>query len=219
MIQAVLFDMDGLLIDSEPLWRFALVQVLNTLGVPLTIESCKQTMGLRVDEVVEYWFLKYPWTGVSKEKVVSDIVEEVIRRIKTEGKIMDGVHETIALIDSQHIPMAIASSSPMNIIDAVLERIQIKDVIKVIHSAEHEPYGKPHPGVYITTAEKLGVSPLHCVAFEDSPNGILSAKAAKMKCIAVPDPLMADDKRFGIADLVISSLANFTLKQLADLES
>ena len=217
MIQAVLFDMDGLLIDSEPLWRFALVQVLNTLGVPLTIESCKQTMGLRVDEVVEYWFLKYPWTGVSKEKVVSDIVEEVIRRIKTEGKIMDGVHETIALIDSQHIPMAIASSSPMNIIDAVLERIQIKDVIKVIHSAEHEPYGKPHPGVYITTAEKLGVSPLHCVAFEDSPNGILSAKAAKMKCIAVPDPLMADDKRFGIADLVISSLANFTLKQLADL--
>lgn len=217
MIHAVIFDMDGLLIDSEPLWRKALVEILSKLGVPLTLERCKETMGMRVDEVIEYWFSRYPWDGATKEKVVANVIDEVIRLIKSEGQIMEGVHEVIALLDSQTIPMAIASSSPMDIIDAVLERIDIKDKIKIVHSAEHEPYGKPHPGVYITTAEKLGVSPAHCLAFEDSPNGVLSAKAAKMKCVAVPEHTTLDDKRFGIADLKISSLKDFTLENLKNL--
>ena len=217
MIHAVIFDMDGLLIDSEPLWRKAIMQILNKLGVPLTLDRCKETMGMRVDEVIEYWFFHYPWTGDTKEKVVADVVDEVIRLIKSEGVIMPGVHEVIAVIDSQNIPMAIASSSPMDIIDAVLEKIHIRDKIKIIHSAEHEPYGKPHPGVYITTAEKLSVSPAQCLAFEDSPNGVLSAKAAKMKCVAIPEHATLDDKRFGIADLILHSLKDFTVEHLKNL--
>lgn len=219
MVQAVIFDMDGLLIDSEPIWREALVKILGKLHVPLTLERCKETMGFHVDEVIEYWFIRYPWQKTPKEKVASDVVDEVIRLIKSEGKIMAGVPEIIALMTSQNIPIAIASSSSMAIINAVLEKISIdKNAIKVICSAEHEPYGKPHPGVYITTAKKLGVAPSHCLAFEDSPNGVLSAKAAKMKCVAVPDSNMFDDKRFSIADLIVHSLKDFTLKDIKYLE-
>lgn len=220
MIKAVIFDMDGLLIDSEPLWRKSIVKVLSKLDVPVTFERCKETMGQHVDEVVEYWFVRYPWgREVPKEKVASDIVEEVIKLIKSEGKAMEGTHEVIDLIAAQNIPMAIASSSAMDVINTVLERVLVRDKIKIICSAEHEQYGKPHPGVYITTAKKLGVDPSQCLTFEDSPNGVLSAKAAKMKCVAVPDHSMVTDKRFGIADLTIASLKNFTLKHFENLEA
>ena len=219
MIKAVIFDMDGLLIDSEFLWRRAIVKVFNKLDVPLTLERCKETMGLRIDEVVEYWELKYLIKGCTKEKIVADILEEVINFIKFEGKIMEGVDHIITLFSSQGIPMAIASSSSMNIINIVLEKISAKDKIKIIHSAEYELHGKPHPGVYITTAEKLSIDTSQCLVFEDSTNGVLSAKAARMKCVAVPDHLSADDKIFSAADLIITSLNDFTLEHLKRLET
>ncbi len=210
--------MDGLLIDSEPVWRRSLVKVYNGMGIPLTIDMCKQTMGMRIDEVVEYWAGRYA-LPVTKEKMVSDILQEVISLIRAEGKAMPGVEEIISLFASQKIPMAIASSSTMAVIDAVLERVSIKDKMKVIHSAEHEPYGKPHPGVFITTAEKLGVPTGECLVFEDSANGVLAAKAAKMKCVAVPDSTVFNDKRFGIADLTLASLKEFTLEHFRSLEN
>jgi sugar-phosphatase len=216
-VKAVIFDMDGLLIDSEPLWREAVQKVFQKLNVSLEKDRLSETMGMRVDEVVEYWFSAYSVHGVVKNKVVADIVEEVINLVKTKGNILDGVHEIIELFNSQNIPMAIASSSAMDIIDAVLEKISIKNKMTVIHSAEHEPFGKPHPGVYITTAEKLGFLPEQCIAFEDSPNGLISAKAAKMKCVAVPDQKVKDDKRFGISDLILNSLKDFTLEHLKTL--
>ena len=210
--------MDGLLIDSEPLWREAIVRVFNNLSIPITLEQCEETMGMRIDEVVKYWFNKFKIEGIEKEKVVSDIVQEVIRLIKLKGKIMEGVHGIVDLIASQGIPIALASSSFTSIINAVLEKISIKDKIQLIYSAENESHGKPHPGVYITTAKKLGVAPEQCLAFEDSISGVLSAKAAKMKCVAVPDALSVGDKRFGIADLVINSLKDFTVEHLVQLE-
>jgi len=217
-IEAVIFDMDGLLIDSEPLWREAIQRVFKRLNVSIEKENLIETMGLRVDEVVEYWTAKYSVQGVIKEKTVSDIVEEVINLIKTEGIILDGVHKIIELFISQNIPIAIASSSSMDIINAALEKISIKGKMKIIHSAEHEPFGKPHPGVYITTAEELGFLPEQCLAFEDSINGIISAKAAKMRCVAVPDKKIINDKRLGISDLIIDSLNDFTLEHLKKLE-
>ncbi len=217
MIKAVIFDMDGLLIDSEPLWRKAESKVFNQSGIPLTLDNCRETAGLRIDEVVDYWESKYSFEGLVKEKIVSDILEEVIGLIKSEGEAMSGVDKIISLFESQKIPLAIASSSPMNVISAVLERINVKDKMQIIHSAEHEPFGKPHPGVYITTAQKLGVSPSECLTFEDSKNGVLSAKSAKMKCVAVPDPVSFSDKQFGVADLVIKTLDDFTLENFNTL--
>ncbi|MBA3723332.1 MAG: hexitol phosphatase HxpB [Candidatus Levybacteria bacterium] len=209
MIKAVILDMDGLLIDSEPLWEEAEVEVFNKVAVPLTSEMTKQTMGLRVDEVVQYWFSRFPWESPTQQEVQAEVVAKVIELVKLKGTSRNGVKELVEFFRGKNIPLAIASSSQMEIINAVLDKLAIRDSLSVICSAEHEPYGKPHPGVYITAAEKLEVQPEHCLAFEDSPNGVLSAKAAKMKCVAVPDEKMKDDKRFCIADLMINRLTEF----------
>jgi len=215
MIKAVIFDMDGLLIDSEPIWEEAEVEVFNKIVVPLTKEKTKETMGLRVDEVVEHWYSIYPWEKPSKKDIETKIIERVIELIKEKGEVRPGVYEIVNLLKDHHLPMAIASSSSTQIIDAALDRIGIKDHIQIICSAEHEPFGKPHPGVYLTTAKKLGLDPKDCLAFEDSPNGILSAKAAGMKCIAVPSEKVKGDPRFNLADKIINSLRDFQLQNLS----
>jgi len=216
-IKAVIFDMDGLLVDSELLWIEADLKIFRKIGVPLTAPMTKETIGLREDEVVEHWFYRYPWTGPTKQEVLKEIIDEVIRLIKDQAQPMQGMDEVIKLFSSQNIPMAVASSSEDRIIDTVLTKFSLKDKMKVIYSAEHEHFGKPHPGVYITTAQKLGVSPSECLAFEDSPNGILSAKAAKMRCVAVPNIHVIDKRVFNIADLIINSLKDFTFEHLKNL--
>ena len=214
MIKAIIFDMDGLLVDSEPLWQEAEIMIFIPLGVPLSKEMARTTMGLRIDEVVEHWFTRYPWQETTKKVVEDKVVEKVIELIEEKGRMLKGVEEIIKLFATANMPMAIASSSQTRVIDAVLKKISIREYIRVVHSAEEEPYGKPHPGVYITAAKKLGVSPEYCLAFEDSPNGVLSAKAAGMKCIAVPDSSVREDEGFTKADMVLDSLEDFHIEYL-----
>ena len=214
MIKAVIFDMDGLLIDSEPLWQKAQIKTFTEIGVILTKEDTAQTIALRVDEVVDYWYMRKPWKIPTKKEVEARIVGRVTDLIGAEGKALRGVDRIVNFFSSSGLPMAIASSSSSEVITAVLEKVGIASKISVIHSAEHEPYGKPHPGVFITTAEKLKVLPEHCLVFEDSPNGVLAAKAAKMKCIAVPNPYVINPTVFSIADKVIDSLEDFELEDL-----
>lgn len=206
--------MDGLLIDSEPNWEDAEIEIFAKVGVPLTREMTKQTMGLRSDEVVRYWHHRFPWGEPSQKAVDEELIKKVVELLKTQEIALPGVHKAIALFEQLKLPMAIASSSPRIVINAAIQNLKIDHKMEVIQSAEHEPYGKPHPGVYITTAEKLGVHPEFCLAFEDSPNGVLAAKAAKMKCIAVPDKKMKGSKVFGIADKVLGSLEEFELSTL-----
>jgi mannitol-1-/sugar-/sorbitol-6-/2-deoxyglucose-6-phosphatase len=217
LIDAIIFDLDGLLIDSEPFWEAAEMAVYPVLGVPLTPEMKKRTTGLRSSEIVDYWFSRYPWSAPSKSVVADDVVERVIDLVTAQGSPRDGVAEVLALCSKSRLPMAIASSSSPPIIEAALEKLAIRRYFQVIHSAQDEPYGKPHPGVYITTAQMLGVPPERCLAFEDSPNGVLAAKAAKMTCVAVPDPALKDHKVIGIADRVLESLREFNVHMLHDL--
>lgn len=219
MIKAVIFDMDGLLIDSEPFWQEAEINVFGNINIPLTLEMKQETTGLRVNEVVEYWFAKYPQGNNTVEKVSEDIMKEMINLLKLKGKAMDGVEEIIKFFSQKNIPMAIASSSFSIIIDTALTKLGIKDKFQVIYSAENEKYGKPHPGVYIKTAEMMGVAPSECLAFEDSPNGVLSAKSAKMKCVAVPDIHLRGNKVYNIADLTVESLKDFTIEHFEKLSN
>lgn len=217
MIDAVIFDMDGVLIDSEPLWRRAETRVLNAVGVPMVEEDGFLTMGLRTDEVIEFWYARHPWQDVPKKEVEGRLVQGVIDLILSEGQGIPGSREAILALRERGIPVGLASSSASDIISAVLRRLDLADLFVVTQSAEHEPYGKPHPAVYIECARRMGIAPERCLAIEDSPNGVLAAKSARMRCIAVPEHAIADDRRFCIADLKLGSLAEWDVDRLPDL--
>lgn len=217
MLKAIILDMDGLLIDSEPLWRRVEVSVFNELGVPLTEERCLETTGLRSDEVVEYWFSRYPWQAAPISEVAARLVREVIKLIQEEGRSKEGVENLFQILKNLNYKIAVASSSPTDLINVVVSKLGLAAALSAVHSAEHELYGKPHPGVYITAAEKLGVRPEECLAFEDSVNGIIAAKAARMRCIAAPDPPSRSRREFCLADLTLDSLEQVTEQMIQDL--
>jgi beta-phosphoglucomutase-like phosphatase (HAD superfamily) len=209
-IKAVIFDMDGVLIDSEPLWREAEMAVFRQVGLRLTESMCLETMGLRVDELVDYWYQRHPWKNFAASALEENIINAVIERIFLKGEPKEGIDAAIAYFKNKKLKIALASSSPYRIIHAVIERLKISEKFDYIYSAEEEEYGKPHPGVYLTTARKLGMISTECLAIEDSFNGVLAAKAARMKCIAIPEDTMRIDPRFVIADITLSSLREIT---------
>jgi len=204
-VTAVIFDMDGVLIDSEPLWHQAELTVFRPLGVPLEAPMCLQTTGLRYDEVVRYWHERFPWTP-DLEAVERQLIDVVEGLFLARGEPKHGVVAAIEFLRGRGLRLALASSSPYRLITAACEKLGLGDVFSVIHSAEEERLGKPHPGVYLSTAAKLGVPATNCVAIEDSVNGIIAAKAARMTCIAIPEVELRRDPRLGIADLVLDSL-------------
>jgi sugar-phosphatase len=217
MVGAVIFGVDGLLIDSEPLWREAEAKVFRKVGVDLTDEMAGQTMGLRVDEVVAYWYKRYPWETPSQEEIATQIDEGMVEKIGKKGKPKDGVNEAFAVCEAEGLPIGVASSSDTPLIMAALRKLGIAGKIQAVHSAYDETFGKPHPAVYISAAKALGIEPSHCLAFEDSANGVLATKAARMRCIAVPELELLEDKRFGIADIILPSLRDFTPHMLEEL--
>ena len=217
MIEAVIFDMDGLLINSEPLWGIVETTVLTSVGVPIAAMQPGVTTGLRVDEIVEYWHRRYPWRSPARKEVEARIAGGVMELIRKQGTPMPGAREAVAMLAAAGVPLAVASSSSSEMIDVVMERLVLRSCFQVLQSAEHEPYGKPHPGVYIETARRLGVDPTRCLALEDSPNGVIAAKAAKMTCIAIPHPDNRNDGRLGAADEMLSSLHEFGLDLLERL--
>jgi HAD superfamily hydrolase (TIGR01509 family) len=216
-IRAVIFDMDGLLIDSEPIWRRTEIAVFGRLGLHLTEEQCLETMGVRVPDVVRLWYSRHPWTGPSVDEVTDEIVNGVIDYVRAHGEPQPGVDVAIATVRAAGLPAAIASSSSLPLIEAVVDRLGLRDDVAALCSGEDEAEGKPHPAVYLAAASALGVSPETCVALEDSPNGVLSAKAAGMYCVTVPDPYLADDPRMARADMILHSLAEFTPNLLATI--
>ena len=205
-IEAVIFDLDGLLIDSEPLWQEAEILVFKQVNIYLTRQLCLQTKGLRIDEVVDYWYQRYPWTILSQLEVADSIVDRLIELISLKGESLPGVDDAIAFVRQKPVKMALASSSASNIIRAALQKLELSDVFSQVYSAESEILGKPHPGVYLTTANQLKVAPQKCLAIEDSLNGVLAAKAAQMKCIAIPEPSQQNNPKFAIADRILHSL-------------
>jgi sugar-phosphatase len=140
----------------------------------------------------------------------------VVDYVKRAGEPMPGVPEAIALFGRLGLRLAIASSSPVRLIDAVCTRLRLVD-IDVRCSALDEAHGKPAPDVYLAAARRLGLSPARCLALEDSPSGVLAAKDAGMTCVAVPDPLLTGDPRYRRADLVLPSLTELTEPLLRSL--
>lgn len=212
-IKGVIFDMDGLLIDSEPLWRKAICTIYHNLGYTMTEEMAASTMGMRSDEVAKYWLNYFNDSENSYKDVELNTLSLVQELIEKEGEIMPFVIETLDFFKNEQIPIAIASSSPLGIIQSVVDKLKIERYFKVMCSAEFEEYGKPHPSVFISTANYLRVAPTDCLVFEDSITGVIAAKAAKMKCIAVPSKQDYDNPKFVLADIKIGSLKEFLEKE------
>ncbi|MDP2693161.1 MAG: hexitol phosphatase HxpB [bacterium] len=215
-LQAIIFDMDGLLIDSEPLWFEAEKEVLHKVGIYLDEEMVKRTRGLRIDEVVDYWHKQNKWESPSKEEITNNILNTIIAMVLQKGKLLPGALDTIELAHNLVGKVCLASSSHIALISAVLKKFDLNS-FDCVHSAESEIKGKPDPAVYLTTCKKINVDPKNCLALEDSVFGVQAAKSAGMKCIAIPAKEEWNDERFNIADLKLNSLEDVNEKLILNL--
>jgi len=204
--RALIFDMDGVLIDSEPLWRRAEVQCFGDVGLEIEESDCFQTQGMRLDEAVAFWFARSPWTGQSCKDVEWAVLRRMSELIRAEGEAMPGAVSSIDWASDSDWRLGLASSSSKFLIETVLDHLEIAQRFECTRSAEDETAGKPHPDVYLSAAREMRIDPGACVAIEDSANGVLSALAAGMRCIAIPPPETREDARFDEATLRLDSL-------------
>lgn len=198
-LKALIFDMDGVLIDSEPLWRKAMVNGFNGAGIPFTEEDCRKTTGMRFKEVVEIWLSHHqiPLGHTELEKSVLDLL---ITLISEEGKAIDGAMNIYEYSRDKKLKIGLATSSPQILVKSVLKKLSLENSFDVVVSAENMKHGKPHPEVFLECAGLLGVQPNECVVIEDSVNGVIAAKAAQMRVFAVPDAEHKNLKQFAAAD-------------------
>ncbi|HCE8947216.1 TPA: hexitol phosphatase HxpB [Morganella morganii] len=210
-VQAAIFDMDGLLIDSEPFWLQSENQIFSSIGLDMSLrDKLPDMLGLRIDQVVELWYQVSPWQTPSKEDVIQRIIDSTIAMVEKERPLLPGVEHALSLCQSQGLKIALASASPLYMLESVLEMFNIGHYFDAVVSAGDLPYSKPHPQVYLNAAEALGVPPVQCVALEDSVNGMIACKAARMRSIVVPSAEMAADPRWSLADYRLSSLSELT---------
>ncbi|HET6790743.1 MAG TPA: hexitol phosphatase HxpB, partial [Actinomycetota bacterium] len=179
-IEAVVFDMDGVLVDSEPMWRAVEREVFAGVGIELTDEDLYPTMGVRIADVVDRWYRRHPWPGPSREQVAETIVDGVARAVRERGLLLDGARDAVDHVRSLGLGVALASSSPMPLILAVLSLGGLAARFDVVVSGEDEELGKPDPAVFLSAARRLEVLPERCLVVEDSINGVRAAKAAGM---------------------------------------
>lgn len=182
---ACAFDMDGVLIDTEPVWRQVELDVFARVGVALTDDQLRDTWGMRIEEVVDHWYQERPWNGIRPHAVQREIVREMVEYVRNDGIPMAGALQAIDIARAAGLRIAIASSSSRELIDAVIDRLGIIDLVDAVCTADDEVRGKPDPAVYLSAARALDVLPSCCVAIEDSPVGVTSAVAAGMRCIGV----------------------------------
>lgn len=214
-ILAAIFDMDGLIMDSEPLWDRAELDVMASLGVDITRrDELPDLLGLRIDVVVGLWFAQQPWNGPSREEVTARIISRAISLVEEERPLLPGAREAIALCKANGLMVGLASASPLHMLEKVLTMFDLRDSFDALASAEKLMYSKPHPQVYLDCAAKLGVDPLTCVALEDSTNGMIASKAARMRSIVVPAHENQHDPRYALADVKLTSLTELTLAHL-----
>lgn len=211
---AVIFDMDGLLVDSETLWAVAEREMIEKRGKVYNAEINLQFIGLRPKDFIANLKREY---DIAEE--VSVLLGEVIARtcdlVKEEDVSRPGANELIDWLREKGIPHAIASSSPMVVINTIVESHGWGDFFELRCSGDDVTHGKPAPDIYLAAARLLDVAPEQCLALEDSPTGAKSAVAAGITCYAVPDPMHATRESFkGVTPYVFDSL----LEVLDDLK-
>ena len=215
--KAVIFDMDGLLIDSEPLWTEAGMETLQQYGKSLTQEQYHSSTGLRTEEWIEHWFRHFEIDMAHAPDAINVIIQKAIYKIDMHGQPLPGIAEIFRFFKARDYRMGLATSSPLSLVEVVVKKLGIETIFDTVASAGELPYGKPHPQVYLDCAAQLDCPAVQCIAFEDSFNGMIAAKAARMKCVVVPAAADFDHPKWNAADLKLKGLADFNEEQLNKL--
>jgi HAD superfamily hydrolase (TIGR01509 family) len=208
-IEAVVFDLDGVLIDSEHVWDEARQELADERGGRWTETASRDMMGMSSPEWSRYM---HDVIGVPEtpEEISAEVVGRLGQIYRRELPLFDGAVEAVERLAARW-PLGLASSSNRELIDLVLELSGLERFFRATVSSEEVPRGKPAPDVYLEAVRRLGVSPDRCAAIEDSENGILSAKAAGMRVLAIPNPLYPpDDEALAAADEVLGWLGDLT---------
>jgi len=206
LIDAVVFDLDGVIVDSEQVWDDVRAEYARETGGRYGPDAARAMMGMSSLEWSAYMAHELGVPG-TPEQINADIVERMLARYGAAPPLIDGAVDVVRRV-ADRWPVAIASSSNVELIEVVLAAAGLADVVQETVSSEQVARGKPAPDVYLEAARRLGVAPSGCAAVEDSHNGIRSAKAAAMLVFAIPNPhYPPGGDALAEADVVLASIA------------
>jgi HAD superfamily hydrolase (TIGR01509 family) len=209
MIQAVVFDLDGVLVDSEPVWEQVRRQVVAEHGGRWLPDAQQRLMGMSTGEWARYLSGELG-VDLPPQAVAAVVTERMRARYRDQVPLMPGAADAVQRLAAGW-PLGLASSSPPALIEVVLGSAGLRGYFRAVLSTEQVPRGKPAPDIYLAVAAKLGFPPGQCAAVEDSTNGLRSAAAAGFGVIAVPHPRYPPDPAaLQAARRVLTSLAELT---------
>jgi len=216
MIEAVVFDLDGVLVDSEPVWEQVRRQVVAEHGGHWAPDAQQRLMGMSTGEWARY-LGEDLGAGLPPETIAAEVIDQMKARYAEHVPFMPGAVDAVRRLAASW-PLGLASSSPPVLIDAVLDGAGLRECFAVAMSTEEVAHGKPAPDIYLAVTERLGRQPRRCAAVEDSANGLRSAAAAGLRVIAVPHPRYPPGAdALGLATLVLPSLTGLTTGAVAQL--
>lgn len=192
---AIVFDMDGLLVDSEPIWLMADTTIIQRRGATIDMDVRAQTLGLNTEDSMGLYRSHFQWDE-PVEALVAELHDVMVDLLQSELKPQPGAQALLDFVVERDIPRAIASSSIHRLIDTVMEVAGWDDIFSLRASSQDVVNGKPAPDVYLHAAELLNSTPARCLALEDSPTGAKSATAAGLTCYAVPDESHTSAQKF-----------------------
>lgn len=206
---AALFDMDGLLIDSEPYWTIAERAAFAEVGIEITEAMAMVSASMSPAEVAAHWFRFKPWEGRSQADLVEAVVSRVAAQVSRHGIARAGVREMLAHCTTMGWKAALVSNSPLGLCRHTTHALRIADAFCAMFSAEQVERGKPEPDVYLHAARTLGVDPARCLVFEDSVGGVQAAVRAGMTVVAVPSAGQAFREASHPPHFVVPTLEEF----------
>lgn len=183
-ISAVIFDMDGVLVDSEKYWSEAEEVVFGEFGVDVKPEYRKITQILTAPEVIHFWYEKSPWTGVSFDEVEQRVIRYVQSCIERDDCETPGAAAFIRKLKTEGYLLGLGTNSPLPLAKTVLQKLEVEDCFSAVVTADQVSKGKPDPEIYQLVADRLQINPSECLVIEDSFYGMEAAKAAGMQVAA-----------------------------------